>query len=419
MKRRAGRVFAAALSLFLVFQSGFGSVTAIGAENPQDEVRQETVTVIEEQKEEPVSENVQTPEAVSVPEAVSEPEAESEPEAVPEPAAEPEVSKSASAAESDAAAESEPAVSDPAAAVVDTVSEEMTITEIWNETTEEPVTETENFTETESAAENGSEMTETEVEAESETELETESGSEPEETEIGTETEEATEVSVLISGKVEYAGELKAGQFVFCLKEVDEESREVEDGLRLSAKNRADGGFVFDEIVYADEGISYYEISQKNGGKTIDGIVYDDSVYMVKVTVTAGEEGFEARLNKTASELKFTNTCEKEEQETYKEEFSFEDSRVTITAIAHEGANLPENAKLKAVYLAPGSGAYMEAVAVIEEQIVSDEKQKQQGDQFPCCFFHSVTAGSSSCRTRFHSFVPLTFSTLLRCFLKN
>lgn len=161
MKRRAGRVFAAALSLFLVFQSGFGSVTAIGAENPQDEVRQENVTVIEEH----VSENVQTPEAVSVPAAVPEPAAKSEPEAVSEPAAAPEVSESAPAEVFDAAEESEPAVFDPVAAVVDTVSEETTITEMWNETTEEPVTETGNLTETESAAENGSEMTETEAEA--------------------------------------------------------------------------------------------------------------------------------------------------------------------------------------------------------------------------------------------------------------
>ena len=66
-----------------------------------------------------------------------------------------------------------------------------------------------------------------------------------------------------------------------------------------------------------------------------------------------------------------TETETAAETEAPKTEFSYEDSRVRITATAEEGAKLPQDAQLKADYLEPGSAAYEEAVQTIEAQLGS------------------------------------------------
>ncbi|MCD7954788.1 MAG: hypothetical protein LUG93_03355, partial [Lachnospiraceae bacterium] len=59
------------------------------------------------------------------------------------------------------------------------------------------------------------------------------------------------------------------------------------------------------------------------------------------------------------------------ETEAPKTSFTYSDSRVVITAIASEEANLPQDAELKADYIEPGSDVYNEAVSQIESQLGS------------------------------------------------
>ena len=69
-----------------------------------------------------------------------------------------------------------------------------------------------------------------------------------------------------------------------------------------------------------------------------------------------------AKVNETAEAESKTEekkeTTDAAEAETPKTEFSYKDSRVTITATAPEEANLPQDAELKADYLKPGSDEY-------------------------------------------------------------
>ena len=55
--------------------------------------------------------------------------------------------------------------------------------------------------------------------------------------------------------------------------------------------NGADGTFHFPEIEYTRAGTYYYLVSEVNGGKTIDGVTYDASVFRVRVTVTDDLKG--------------------------------------------------------------------------------------------------------------------------------
>ena len=53
-----------------------------------------------------------------------------------------------------------------------------------------------------------------------------------------------------------------------------------------SVANGADGKFQFPEIEYTQAGTYYYLVDEVNGGQTIGGVTYDDSVFRVRVTVT-------------------------------------------------------------------------------------------------------------------------------------
>ena len=57
--------------------------------------------------------------------------------------------------------------------------------------------------------------------------------------------------------------------------------------------------------------------------------------------------------------------------ETPKTSFRYEDSRVVITATAPEDANLPQDAEIKADYIAPGTDRYNAAVAAFNSQLSS------------------------------------------------
>lgn len=60
-------------------------------------------------------------------------------------------------------------------------------------------------------------------------------------------------------------------------------------------------------------------------------------------------------------------------EETPKTNFTYEDSRVSITAEAEEGANLPQDAELKADYLDPNGDAYKAAVEEFNVQLGNDD----------------------------------------------
>ena len=89
-----------------------------------------------------------------------------------------------------------------------------------------------------------------------------------------------------------------------------------------------------------------------------------------------------AKVNETAEAESKTEekkeTTDAAEAETPKTEFSYKDSRVTITATAPEEANLPQDAELKADYLKPGSDEYKAAVSSIEAQLTSELKADQK-----------------------------------------
>ena len=57
--------------------------------------------------------------------------------------------------------------------------------------------------------------------------------------------------------------------------------------------------------------------------------------------------------------------------ETPKTSFRYEDSRVVITATVPEDANLPQDAEIKADYIAPGTDRYNAAVAAFNSQLSS------------------------------------------------
>ena len=58
---------------------------------------------------------------------------------------------------------------------------------------------------------------------------------------------------------------------------------------------------------------------------------------------------------------------------TPKTDFTYEDSRVAITAKAEEGANLPQDAELKADYIDPNSDVYKAAVEAFNVQLGNDD----------------------------------------------
>ena len=68
-----------------------------------------------------------------------------------------------------------------------------------------------------------------------------------------------------------------------------------------------------------------------------------------------------------------TPTPEPEATEAPKTDFTYEDSRVSVTATAEEGANLPQDAELKADYLDPASDEYKAAVEAFDVQLGNDD----------------------------------------------
>ena len=92
-----------------------------------------------------------------------------------------------------------------------------------------------------------------------------------------------TKAQIVATKKLE-GRRLTADEFEFTL--TDQDGEEVQ-----TVKNDADGNVTFDELTFDAEGTYTYTITEKNGGKTIDGVTYDESEVKVTVTVTDNDKG--------------------------------------------------------------------------------------------------------------------------------
>lgn len=91
--------------------------------------------------------------------------------------------------------------------------------------------------------------------------------------------------SAQIPGSKELIGKvLNEGQFGFDLYEADGNWNEIKHLERRY--NDGSGSFTFSSIDYETAGDRYYLVREVNGGQTIDGIAYDDTVYRVNIRVT-------------------------------------------------------------------------------------------------------------------------------------
>ncbi len=125
------------------------------------------------------------------------------------------------------------------------------------------------------------------------------------------------DIDVTLKGKKTLNGrELKDNEFTFELYEANEEF-EVSDEATMAAKN-VKGEFKF-EMNYTNDQIGntyYYVVKELNGGKTVDGVKYDDTEYKITVSVEDDlDGGVKAVVTKMKGEnsvdsLDFTNEYE-------------------------------------------------------------------------------------------------------------
>lgn len=91
--------------------------------------------------------------------------------------------------------------------------------------------------------------------------------------------------SAQIPGSKELIGKvLNEGDFSFELYEADENWTQIK--WLETKENSGDGSFTFSEIDYETAGIRHYLVRETGGGQTVDGVIYDDTVYRVAVEVT-------------------------------------------------------------------------------------------------------------------------------------
>ncbi len=102
----------------------------------------------------------------------------------------------------------------------------------------------------------------------------------------------AKETTHVIGGTKVLTGRVLLNEeFTFVLEQANEKGEIVEGGIRLLARNFTDGSFRFPEITFTDDGIYYYVVSEQAGGATAYGIRYDETRYLLAVTVTDDGKG--------------------------------------------------------------------------------------------------------------------------------
>lgn len=122
----------------------------------------------------------------------------------------------------------------------------------------------------------------------------------------------AQETSIVLEGKKTLVnGDLKENEFIFVLEAVTDAAPMP---TATEVANGADGIFLFDAITYSSAGVYMYTITEKRG--TEKGIIYDETVYDVTVTVTLDEEKaeltasvkYQVRDGEEAQRADFVNT---------------------------------------------------------------------------------------------------------------
>ena len=98
-------------------------------------------------------------------------------------------------------------------------------------------------------------------------------------------------VSYSISGQKTLTGrKLQDGEFTFVLSEAKNSSGDVDDDeAMLKTKNDADGAFSFEPVTFTKDGTYYFVVSEFKNGE--NDIIYDDTRYVVSITVTDDDKG--------------------------------------------------------------------------------------------------------------------------------
>lgn len=105
--------------------------------------------------------------------------------------------------------------------------------------------------------------------------------------------------------------DLEEGMFSFILTETDDEWEPLTEGYTETVTNDEDGNVVFTDLEFEEAGTYYYTIKEVVPAEPAEGMLYDEHVVKLTVTVT-GEEVLEAEA--VFDGLKtFTNTYEEEE----------------------------------------------------------------------------------------------------------
>ncbi len=111
----------------------------------------------------------------------------------------------------------------------------------------------------------------------------------------------AEPAEALIGGsKKLYGRELENGEFRFIMAEADEHFNALEGSLPMTALNGEDGSFTFDPLTFTEEG-SYFFIVYEDDTVNAERVIFDGTVYNVRIDVTDDENG-----NLTASRPQIT-----------------------------------------------------------------------------------------------------------------
>ncbi len=101
---------------------------------------------------------------------------------------------------------------------------------------------------------------------------------------------ETTDATVVLSGdKVLTGKELSDGEFTFELYEADENFNAIGTALQ-SVANNANGGFVFEDIVFEEVG-TYRFVIKENSDDPLGGIIYDTNEYHITIVVEDDKNG--------------------------------------------------------------------------------------------------------------------------------
>lgn len=122
---------------------------------------------------------------------------------------------------------------------------------------------------------------------------------------------QAGSTSVLLSGRKNLTGRsLKEDEFTFDLYRAADDLSAGGAAIQ-SVKNKADGSFAFSELTFSEKGTWRY-IVKENGSSAAAGMAYDESEYLVTVSVTDDDAG---NLVPSVETVKKTGQTQKKAQE--------------------------------------------------------------------------------------------------------